>query len=342
MCIRDRKTLDPHTRPEKGAVGPKALSGTDAFIMQPDGKGWLFAPEGVVDGPLPTHYEAQESPVENPVYRQQKSPTRRVFRREDNLSAASAGEPGAEVYPVVMTTYRLTEHHTAGGMSRYVPYLSELQPEMFVEVSPELAEDRGLENGEYATIISPRAVIEARVLVTNRFRPLTINGKRFHQIGLPYHWGQGNEAVVRGDSANDLLGLALDPNVQIQESKVASCEVLPGRRPRGPERDKMVLDYQRRAGLTTETGNQLLSYPESTPPPGPGSAGELHGEHGGADPGAGVERSAEGVDPDGPDETEDGDPAARGKKRDDKKGRSRDENERRDDDSHDGDEGGRK
>lgn len=336
------KTLDPHTRPEKGAVGPKALSGTDAFIMQPDGKGWLFAPEGVVDGPLPTHYEAQESPVENPVYRQQKSPTRRVFRREDNLSAASAGEPGAEVYPVVMTTYRLTEHHTAGGMSRYVPYLSELQPEMFVEVSPELAEDRGLENGEYATIISPRAVIEARVLVTNRFRPLTINGKRFHQIGLPYHWGQGNEAVVRGDSANDLLGLALDPNVQIQESKVASCEVLPGRRPRGPERDKMVLDYQRRAGLTTETGNQLLSYPENTPPPGPGSAGELHGEHGGADPGAGVERSAEGVDPDGPDETEDGDPAARGKKRDDKKGRSRDENERRDDDSHDGDEGGRK
>ena len=109
-----------------------------------------------------------------------------------------------------------------------------------------------------------------------------------------------------------------------------------------PERDKMVLDYQRRAGLTTETGNQLLSYPESTPPPGPGSAGELHGEHGGADPGADVERSAEGVDPDGPDETEDGDPAARGKKRDDKKGRSRDENERRDDDSHDGDEGGRK
>lgn len=251
--------LAPDYRPEKGAVGPAALSGTDAFIMQADGKGWLFAPSGTKDGPLPTHYEPQESPTHNSVYEQQKSPTRVVFRREDNLMAPSAGEPGADVFPFIFTTYRLTEHHTAGGMSRFLPYLSELQPEMFCEISPELAELRGLENYGWATLISPRAVIEARVLVTERMKTLRINGKDFYQIGLPYHWGEGDEAVVAGDAANDLLGLALDPNVQIQESKVGAVDIQPGRRPHGAERIKLLEEYQRRAGITPQTGNTLLS-----------------------------------------------------------------------------------
>jgi hypothetical protein len=82
--------------------------------------------------------------------------------------------------------------------------------------------------------VSPRAAIEARVLVTDRMRPLAVRGRTVHQIGLPYHWGVGGHAVVEGDAANDLLGIALDPNVQIQESKVGSCDIRPGRRPRGP------------------------------------------------------------------------------------------------------------
>ena len=249
----------PGSRPDPDQGGPAALAGDDPFIMQSDGKGWLFAPKGMVDGPLPTHYEPQESPVANALYPQQQSPTRVIFARADNLSAPSAGAPGADVYPYVFTTYRLTEHHTAGGMSRWLPYLSELQPEMFCEVSPALAAERGLEPYGWATLISPRAAIEARVLVTDRMTPLVIAGRTVHQIGLPYHWGVGRDAIVSGDGANDLLGVTLDPNVQIQESKVGSCDIRPGRRPHGQQRLRLVTDYQARAGATTATDNQRIT-----------------------------------------------------------------------------------
>jgi formate dehydrogenase major subunit len=247
----------PDYRPEPGTGGPDGLAGDDPFVMQSDGKGWLYTPKGMLDGPLPTHYEPQESPVANPLYGQQANPARRVFPRKDNLWSPSGVEPGAEVYPFVFTTYRLTEHHTAGGMSRWLPYLSELQPEFFCEVSPELAAERGLVNGGWATIVSARSAVEARVLVTERMTPLVISGRTIHQVGLPYHWGVGRDAVVSGDAANDLLGIALDPNVQIQESKAGSCDILPGRRPEGEALLRMVAEHQSRAGLTTETGNQL-------------------------------------------------------------------------------------
>ena len=249
----------PGARPDPALGGPAALAGDDPFIMQADGKGWLFAPNGVVDGPLPTHYEPQESPVANALYPQQRNPARIMFPRKDNLSAPSAGEPGADVYPYVFTTYRLTEHHTAGGMSRWLPYLSELQPEMFCEVSPELAAERGLEPHGWATIVSPRAAIEARVLVTERMTPLLIGGHIVHQIGLPYHWGVGSDAVVSGDAANDLLGVTLDPNVQIQESKAGSCDIQPGRRPQGADLLRLIAEYQSRAGATVETDNVRIS-----------------------------------------------------------------------------------
>ena len=164
--------------------------------MQADGKGWLYAPTGLLDGPLPAHYEPQESPVANPLYAQQSNPTRQVFRRRDNLQNPSAEEVGADIFPYVFTTYRLTEHHTAGGMSRWLPYLSELQPEFFCEISPELAAERGLENLGWATIVTARTAIEARVLVTDRVVPLRVGGRTIHQVGLPYHWGVGDNALV--------------------------------------------------------------------------------------------------------------------------------------------------
>ena len=126
-----------------------------------------------------------------------------------------------------MTTYRLTEHHTAGAMSRTLPYLAELQPEMFCEVSPALAAERGLEHGGWATIVTSRTAIEARVLVTDRMAAARGRGRLLHQVGLPYHWGQ--RGISTGDSANDLFGLVLDPNVHIQEVKAATCDVRPGR-----------------------------------------------------------------------------------------------------------------
>ena len=156
------------------------------------------------------------------------------------------------MFPYPVTTYRLTEHHTAGGMSRWQAYLAELQPEMFCEVSPALAAERGLEHGGWATIITARAAIEARVLVTDRITPLIVRGRTIHQVGLPYHWGPNG--LVSGDAANELTALALDPNVHIQEVKALTCDIRPGRRPRGPGRVELVLDYQRRAGITDRTG----------------------------------------------------------------------------------------
>jgi formate dehydrogenase major subunit len=182
--------------------------------------------------------------VDNPLYAVQSNPTKEMIRAPWNRTHP----PGSDVFPFAFTTYRLTEHHTAGSMSRTLPYLAELQPEFFVEVSPQLADERGLENGGWATVVTGRAAVEARVLVSERIRPLRLKGGRIvHQIGIPYHWG--SQGIATGDSANDLLGITLDPNTHIQESKVATCDIRPGRRPRGPELLEFLEDYRRRAGM---------------------------------------------------------------------------------------------
>jgi formate dehydrogenase major subunit len=249
----------PSYEPPSGARAADAVGGADPFVMQTDGKGWLYVPSGLTDGPLPTHYEPQESPFDNPLYGQQWNPARQVVRRKENLANPSRREGGSDVYPYVLTTYRLTEHHTAGGMSRWVPYLSELQPEMFCEVSPELAAEVGLRHLGWATLVTARTAIEARVVVTERMTPLRVGGRDVHQIGLPYHWGPNG--YVTGDAANELLGLSLDPNVHISESKVATCDIRPGRRPRGPALLRYVEGYRDRAGVTEATGSAAVTVP---------------------------------------------------------------------------------
>jgi len=220
--VKDRP---PSYRPPEDAQGTATIAGIDPFIFNADGKAWLYAPQGLQDGPLPTHYEPQESICRNPLYGQQCDPSRMEWLRRENPYHRAWEDPD---YPYLLTTYRLTEHHTAGGMSRWVSWLAELQPEMFCEVSPELARERGLENGGWATISTARAKIEARVLVTRRIRPLRIRGRWIHQIGLPYHWGSAG--LVRGDSANHLISFVGDPNVSIQESKAFTGNIEPGRR----------------------------------------------------------------------------------------------------------------
>jgi formate dehydrogenase major subunit len=240
-------TKEPGYRPSGNAKAMEGIAGDKPFILHPDGRGWIYAPTGLVDGPLPTHYEPQETPFRNPLYAQQQNPTRQVFHRPENPYHPSDGEQGADVFPFVLTTYRLTEHHTAGGMSRTVPYLAELQPEFFCEVSPALAAERGLEHGGWATIITARQAVEARVMVTERIKPLTVQGRTMHLVGTPYHWG--GTGIVTGDSANELLPIALDNNVHISEYKAATCDIRPGRRPRGPARLELVRQYRQRAGV---------------------------------------------------------------------------------------------
>ena len=243
----------PDFRPEPDATGPDALAGDDPFVMQSDGKAWLFVPVGLKDGPLPLHYEPDESPVRNPIHRRQENPVIQPIDRPENPLHPNPGEPGGGgladggVYPFVLTTYRVTEHHTAGAMSRTVRRLNALQPAMFCEVGSELAAIRGLHHLGWATIVTARAAIEAQVLVTERMQSLDVDGARVHQVGVPYHWGSRGENT--GDSANDLLGLRLDPNVHIQDTKSQTCDIVAGRRPRGPAR-KAFVENHRPAAVT--------------------------------------------------------------------------------------------
>jgi formate dehydrogenase major subunit len=241
--------LPPDHRPPPDATGVEALAGDDPFIMQADGKGWLWAPAGLIDGPLPTHYEPHESPVRNPVHRRQANPAREPHPHPHNPFNPDAwsGAPGdgeRAAYPYVVTTYRIAEHHTAGGMSRFQSRLSELASELFVEVHPALAAERGLEHGGWATVVTSRTAIEARVMVTERIAPLRIAGRVVHQVGLPYHWGPSGRAA--GDTVNDLFPIVTDPNVHIQEVKAASCDIVAGRRPRGPALRAFVDAHPRR------------------------------------------------------------------------------------------------
>ena len=212
-----------HKRPDASAdpegIGLDGLSGSQPFIMKPDGVGWLFAPTGLVDGPLPTHYEPVESPVENILYNQQNNPVLKYWKQEDNRLADAADER----FPYVMTTYRLTEHFLAGAMSRWNPWLTELMPELFIEMSPELATEKGIYNNQRLKISTPRGEIRARALITGRMRPFLINGRRIHQVGMPWHWGWQGVAV--GDVVNQLTALIGDPNVSIHEAKAFVCNV---------------------------------------------------------------------------------------------------------------------
>ena len=209
----------PDYKPRADHGGDEAIPGDAPFIMHPDGLGWLWVPSGLKDGPLPTHYEPLESNVRNPLYEQQSNPAALKLERPDNPYASS---PDVR-FPYVLTTYRLTEHHTAGGMSRTLSHLAELQPELFAEISPELAEEVGVQNGEMVTISTARASIRARALVTTRMPSLDVDGKRIHQVGLPYHWG--GRGLVTGDVVNDLLAVSEEPNVKIFESKGLTCNV---------------------------------------------------------------------------------------------------------------------
>jgi formate dehydrogenase major subunit len=214
----------PVDKPPEVSGDPKgrgidAHSGSAPFIMKPDGVGWLFVPAGLVDGPLPTHYEPAESPLKNPFYGQQTNPVLKYWDRKDNLLAAVFDDR----YPYVITTYRLTEHYLAGAMSRWNSWLTELMPELFIELSPELAKEKEIQSKDWVAIITARGRIRARALVTYRLRPLRIGGRMLHQVGMPWHWGW--QGLVTGDVVNELTPLVGDPNVSIHEAKAFLCNV---------------------------------------------------------------------------------------------------------------------
>ncbi|HET9031111.1 MAG TPA: formate dehydrogenase-N subunit alpha [Candidatus Aquilonibacter sp.] len=229
------KTKAPDTVADPNGKGMDAHSGADPFIMMLDGRGQLFVASGLKDGPMPAHYEPLQSVVSNELYAQQSNPTLGEYHRRDNPYNKAIDE----AYPYVLTTYRITEQ--SGIMTRYVPWLAELQPTAFCEIDPELAVEKGIKSGDWVTISTSVGEMEARALVSGRMVPLRIGAKgarkKVHQIGIPYNFGD-QVALARGDSVGNLIPIALDPNVSIHESKTLTCTIRPGRR-RPHHRDRI-------------------------------------------------------------------------------------------------------
>jgi formate dehydrogenase major subunit len=172
---------------------------------------------------LPTHYEPVESPVHNPFYGQQISPVAKQWRRPDN-QYQPVGDPR---FPYVLTTYRLTEHHSGGAPTRSVAVTAELQPEGFVEIAPELADDLGIRQLDWVVLSTLRGDIEAKAMITERLRPFEIAGRRIYQIGMPWHFGW--EGYATGDIANVLTSVVGDANTSMHEGKALTCGLRKGR-----------------------------------------------------------------------------------------------------------------
>ncbi len=258
----------PGFRPTGNESGLDAIRGDATFMLHEDGLGWLYVASGLQDGPMPTHYEPLESPVHNALYSRDTNPAVHWFTRQENRFAP----PGDPRFPFVLTTYRLTEHHTAGGMSRFLSHLAELQPELFAEISPELAIELKISNGDHISIVSLRGAIEARALVSRRIRPLYLNGKTVHQIAMPFHFGSAGP--VKGGATNDLIPISGEPNVTIMEAKALTCNIVPGRLPRGPAFEDWLNKYLPKGGPPN-------LHPEQPPPGAPcGRAGGGHGLEG--------------------------------------------------------------
>jgi formate dehydrogenase major subunit len=183
--------------------------------MLPELQGRLFAP-GLVDGPLPEHYEPVESPVRNILSSQQNNPSVTYM---PGLGALAT----TEEYPYIGTTYRVSEHWQSGIMTRNSPWLAELVPEMFVEISTQLAARLGIENGNQVVVTTPRGQIKAVAYVTRRLKPLEVAGEMVEIVGMPWHWGY--RGLFPGDSANVLTPHVGDPNTSIPEYKAFLCNI---------------------------------------------------------------------------------------------------------------------
>ena len=219
------KTKRPDYRPDWSANphGMDALGGADPFIMEADGHAQLFTPSGIKDGPLPVHYEPLESPVHNLLYRRDRNPGAKIWPEPGN----ALHEEADPRFPYVLTTFRLTELHCGGVMSRIAPHAAELQPEAFCEIPPELADRLGIEHLGWVTLSTLRGEAQMRAMVTRRLQPFTIGGKQIFQIGVP--WVFGWEGYATGDPANILLAISGDPNTSIHSTKALTCNLRPGR-----------------------------------------------------------------------------------------------------------------
>jgi len=197
-----------------GGASPISLGGGYPFVMKPEGRGYLFGP-GRADGPFPEHYEPWESPVSNPMSTQQNNP---AIKNWETIARGAATD-----YPILATTHRVVEHLHTGAITRRLPWLVEMMPEMFVEMSQELAAEKGIAGGDTVVVESARGSITAKAVVTIRLKPAQVNGTTVHYISLPWNWGY--TGLSKGDSANLLSPRIGDPNTGIPEFRAFLCDV---------------------------------------------------------------------------------------------------------------------
>lgn len=204
--------------PDFAAAKPPEETAKAPFIMLPEGHGRLFA-NGLKDMPFPEHYEPVESPTVNLMSGRQYNPLVK-FRSGDFAKVAKEGSPE---FPYVATTHRLIEHYQSGALTRNCPYLVELMPEMFVEISKTLADQLGIKPGDEVIVSSARGEIKCKACVSPIMKPLEINGKLVEIVGMPWHWGY--QGLAPGASANDLTPSLGDPNTEIPEYKAFLCNI---------------------------------------------------------------------------------------------------------------------
>jgi formate dehydrogenase major subunit len=200
-----------------GPQPPLAMEGGKLpFIMKPLGVGAIFG-SGLSDGPFPTHYEPLECPFqENPLYKKHRiNPTVKLFETESDVFVYCDTR-----YPYVGTTYRVTEHWQTGVMTRHKDWLLEMEPQIFAEIDPVLAKEKGIKSGDKVIVSSARGKIWAIAIVTPRLQPIKVMGQTIHIVGLPWHYGwRWPKDGSGGDSANILTPSVGDANVMTPESK---------------------------------------------------------------------------------------------------------------------------
>ena len=201
----------PPLRLLNGELNP---AGRRAFIMLADGQACLFAP-GLTDGPFPEHYEPLESPLRNLLSSRQQSPALRILHPDEVGDVAQ--------FPIVGTTIRVAEHFQSGAMTRNMPWLVELVPNSYVLIGRELADQRGIHNGDRVRVRTRRGAIEVYAVVISRLRPFQLDGRTVHQVCVPYHFGF--MGLSQGASANALTPHVGDANTMIPEYKAFLCDV---------------------------------------------------------------------------------------------------------------------
>ncbi len=210
-----------------GPAPPMAMEGGKyPFIMMATGMGGIFGP-GLAEGPFPEHYEALECPLqENLMSKQRINPTIKLFYDKSSGAAEDVYYSCDVRYPFVATTYRVSEHWQTGVLTRHEPWQLEMQPQMFIEMSKELAKEKGIKDGDKVIVSSGRGKLWAIAIVTERFKPFRVANSTIHQVGMPWCFGwQYPEDGSSGDSSNLLTPTIGDANTMIPESKAFMVNV---------------------------------------------------------------------------------------------------------------------